>query len=110
MRETLEDIVGRLGGAARADAVYGEPVTADGVTVIPVARAEWGFGGGTGPADEGGGAGGGIRVRPVGFIEMRDGHARFRPIVDPARMVFIAALAGVTGALLLRVAQRRQVI
>ncbi|MET9972827.1 hypothetical protein ABZZ80_44970, partial [Streptomyces sp. NPDC006356] len=34
----LEHLADRLGGSASVTAVYGEPVTADGVTVIPVAR------------------------------------------------------------------------
>jgi uncharacterized spore protein YtfJ len=65
------------------------------VTVIPVARATWGFGGGTGTRPEaegeGEGGGGGGSTSPVGFIELRDGRASFRPIVDPRPFVLAAA-------------------
>ena len=72
----------RLGVAARATTIFSDPVERDGLTVIPVAKARWGFGGGIGHRkDEGGaGGGGGIQVTPVGFIEMRKGTAEFRPI------------------------------
>ena len=79
----------KLGAVARAATVFGEPVERDGITVIPVAKARWGFGGGAGQRkDEGGGGkqedgaggGGGIQVTPVGFIEMKNNEANFRPI------------------------------
>ena len=47
----------RLGKGARAAAVFGEPVERDGVTVIPVAKARWGFGGGAGTDGRAAGAG-----------------------------------------------------
>ena len=40
-----EHLAETIGAAARASAVFGEPVEGQGVTVIPVARAKWGFGG-----------------------------------------------------------------
>jgi uncharacterized spore protein YtfJ len=71
--------------------VFGAPIDRDGVTVIPVARARWGMGGGFAPKhplDRGPGGepsfggGGGTIVKPVGFIELRQGQARFRAIPD----------------------------
>jgi uncharacterized spore protein YtfJ len=89
----------RVGGAARASAVYGEPVERDGVTVIPAARVAFGFGGGSGAsAGEGGGGGGGY-VQPIGFIEVRAGEATFRPIRDPGRLA-----AGTIAAVLAAIA------
>jgi uncharacterized spore protein YtfJ len=82
-------IAEKLGAVARAATVFGEPVERDGVTVIPVAKARWGFGGGAGQRkDEGGagkqedgaGGGGGVQVTPVGFIEIKNSGANFRPI------------------------------
>ncbi|TXS45420.1 hypothetical protein EAO75_21440, partial [Streptomyces sp. uw30] len=48
----LERLADKLGGRASeaVAAVYGEPVTVDGVTVIPVAKVSFGFGGGAGRA------------------------------------------------------------
>lgn len=51
----VERLADRLGSSAHATAVFGGPIERDGVTVIPVAKARWGFGGGDG------GPGGGRR-------------------------------------------------
>jgi uncharacterized spore protein YtfJ len=75
-------IAEKLCAAARAATVFGDPVESVGVTVIPVARARWGFGGGVGRKkdENGAGGGGGVQVSPVGFIELKNGEAHFRPI------------------------------
>jgi uncharacterized spore protein YtfJ len=72
----------KLGAVAKAATVFGEPVERDGITVIPVAKARWGFGGGAGQRkdEEGAGGGGGVQVTPVGFIEIKNHEANFRPI------------------------------
>ena len=79
----------KLGAVARASTVFGEPVERDGITVIPVAKARWGFGGGAGQRkdegsggkqEDGAGGGGGVQVTPVGFIEIKQNAANFRPI------------------------------
>jgi len=72
----------KLGAAAQAATIFGDPIERDGVTVIPVAKARWGFGGGAGSRKEedGAGGGGGAQVTPVGFIELKNGEAEFRPI------------------------------
>jgi uncharacterized spore protein YtfJ len=80
-----------LGRAAQVETVFGAPVSRDGLTVVPVARARWGFGGGRSfrPADqgerrEGFGGGGGMQVDPVGIVVIRSDDAEFRPIrVEP---------------------------
>ena len=83
---SAEGFIGRmtekLGATARAATVFGDPVERNGVTVIPVAKARWGFGGGAGKRkdEDGAGGGGGVQVIPVGFIELKDGRSEFRPI------------------------------
>ena len=42
----LTNLAEKLGAAAKASLVFGEAVERDGVTVIPVAKSRWGFGGG----------------------------------------------------------------
>jgi uncharacterized spore protein YtfJ len=81
----IDRLAEKLGGVASARAVYGEPVERDGVTVIPVAKVRWGFGGGDGNSEQGSGSGGGggVLASPIGYIELRDGAAEFRPIKDP---------------------------
>jgi uncharacterized spore protein YtfJ len=79
----VERVAERL-ASADARTIYGSPIERGGVTVIPVARVRYGFGGGAGRkqslGEEGTGAGGGVVVTPVGFIEMRDGRVKFRRI------------------------------
>src|SRR5450759_3168347 len=77
----LTRLAERLGATAAASAVFGTPVERDGVTVIPVARVRWGFGGG-----------GGVQAAPLGFIEVRDGGAQYRRVHDPLRLVIAALL------------------
>jgi uncharacterized spore protein YtfJ len=90
--ERLADRMGARGGVAT---VFGEPVERDEVTVIPVARAAWGFGGGSGSASAGGGegGGGGTIAWPVGYIELRGAETSFRPIVDLRPFVVAGAFA-----------------
>ena len=45
VKETLETLADRLQSTS-VRAVYGEPVSAEGKTIIPVARVAFGFGGG----------------------------------------------------------------
>jgi uncharacterized spore protein YtfJ len=82
--DIAQRIAERVGLRARAAAVFGDPVQRSGVTVVPVAKATWGFGGGSGGegVNEGSGGGGGAMVSPVGFIEVRETGARFVPIRD----------------------------
>jgi len=96
----------KLGAVARAATVFGEPVEQHGVTVIPVAKARWGFGGGVGHGkdEEGAGGGGGVQVTPVGFIEIRNGQAEFRPIRSLSMPLLI--LSGISSVLLFRQLKR----
>jgi len=84
--ELLERVADRIGLHAGAQAVFGEPVERDGVTVIPVAQMIIGAGAGAGSsADEeaGAGAGGGALTRPLGYIEVGDRGAVFQRIRQP---------------------------
>lgn len=95
-------IAERLGAVAQAATIFAAPVEREGVTVIPVAKARWAFGGGVGHRkdEEGGGGGGGVQVTPVGFIEIREGQSEFKPIrtVSVGWMI----LGGMSIGLLLR--------
>lgn len=98
----LDDIRGTR-DALSVRRVFGDPITAGGVTIVPVARVAGGAGGGggegTGPDDEGGhgfGTGFGLGVRPVGVYEIRDGSLHWKPAVDVDRLAHGAqVLAGI---------------
>jgi uncharacterized spore protein YtfJ len=96
----LRELAERLASSGRAETIFGTAVERDGVTVIPVGKLKWGIGGGGGGLrrlglGEGFGAGGGVTVEPVGFIEIGRGEARFRPIRDGRVFLGLAVAAGV---------------
>jgi uncharacterized spore protein YtfJ len=111
--ELLEKIASSLNSAANVKSVFGEPVHAEGRTVIPVAKVAYGFGGGAGGGygkpgtetsrhGEGGGGGGGVRAWPAGALEITSMGTRFIPFFD-ARILGLAFAAGIiAGRLLLR--------
>lgn len=100
--------------AANVKSVYGEPITAQGKTVIPVAKIMYGYGGGGGTGGvgdtkargEGGGGGGGVRAIPVGVIEISDQQTRFVPITSRKKLAGALA-AGVALGILFRLRPRR---
>ncbi len=106
----LERLAERIGVNARASTVFADPVERDGVTVIPVAKARWGIGGGAGSSknpdqsqnDEGSGGGAGVLLSPVGYIEIKDGRARFTPIYDTGTILQLLFGAGIVAMLVLR--------
>ena len=109
-----ERLAHRIGGGVRVTTIFVEPVEKDGITVIPVARARWGFSGGSSSGGntsenqkgEGMGGVGGVKVSPAGYVEVKNGRARFHPIYDPAMVTQIIVASGVVAALLLQVARR----
>ncbi|WP_424886991.1 spore germination protein GerW family protein [Streptomyces sp. XH2] len=100
----MERLADELGSRVSKTIVYGEPVTAEGITVIPVAEVGigFGFGGGAGRKAEAamtgeGGGGGGVMARPRGFIEIKDGTTVYKPLRNPwvdVAMPIAALLAG----------------
>ncbi len=101
----LDNLAQKIGATARASTIFAEPVERDGVLVIPVARARWGLGGGGGTdakGNEGSGGGGGLTITPVGYIEVKNGNAQFKPIYDPALLVQIILASGFVAMLVLR--------
>jgi uncharacterized spore protein YtfJ len=87
---------------ASVKAIYGEPISAHGKTIVPVAKIMYGCGAGAGTGGvgdssargEGGGGGGGVRAVPVGVIEISDQQTRFVPITDRKKLTG-AVLAGI---------------
>ena len=79
---------------ASVKAVYGEPILAQGKTVIPVAKVMYAYGAGAGTGGvgntsargEGGGGGGGVWAIPIGVIDITGQQARFVPITDRKRL------------------------
>jgi uncharacterized spore protein YtfJ len=87
----FQSIVNQVG----AKSVFGEPISTNGKTIVPVAKVRYGFGGGSGRKsqdnEEGFGGGGGFIGKPVGVIEITNEQTRFVPI--PPNFPIAAAVA-----------------
>ena len=89
----LQDTISKIREMVDVNNVIGQPITVDGVTIIPVSKVSVGFGGGgsdfakNGSAGElpfGGGVGGGVKVNPICFLIVKDGNVRMMPVAAPA--------------------------
>jgi uncharacterized spore protein YtfJ len=122
----VERMAERVGGKASVRAVFGDPIERNGLTIIPVAKVRWGFGGGAGRgpiamgpgtaegmtevealgddgmSGSGTGGGGGVTADPVGYLEIGPEGATFRPIVPAMPSPGFLLAAGATAALVLR--------
>jgi len=109
----LERLAEMVGAKARVNTVFGDPIRQGDLTVVPVAKVRWGFGGGggrseateTGPA-AGSGVGGGVSADPVGYLEIGQTGATFRRISGAyPNPLFLLAAAIATGIVLRSVAR-----
>lgn len=99
---------------ASVRSIYGDPVSAEGKTIIPVAKIMYGYGAGAGTGGvgesqargEGGGGGGGVRAIPVGVIEVSSQPTRFVPISDRKKLG-AAVLIGIGLGIVLGFRRRR---
>ena len=93
MADKLSELLGvsmeKIKEMVDVDTVIGEPVTAGGTTLIPVSKISYGFaaGGSSLPSRNtsdmfGGGSGAGIRITPIAFVSVTDGHVQVLPIAD----------------------------
>lgn len=83
MAEQIKDLIGGVAdkaiNAVGINSVWGEPMTVDGVTLIPVYKTSLGFGGGgfTSEKDKlSGGAGAGTTVTPVSYLYISEGKVK----------------------------------
>ena len=101
--ELLQKVSEPLGSTASVKSVFGDPIHANGRTVVPVAKVAYGFAGGAGGGragaqtgqGEGGGGFGGVLAFPAGALEVTDRGTRFIPFID-VRWLVIAFTAGMT--------------
>jgi uncharacterized spore protein YtfJ len=102
VKETLEALAERL-QTTGVSTIFGEPISAEGRTIIPVARVAYGFGSGGGTAamrpehasdrkGEGAGGGGGARAVPAGVVEITREQTRFLRFDDRRRLAAAAAI------------------
>ena len=90
----MESTIAKIREMVDVNSVIGDPITAGGVTIIPISKVSVGFGGGGSDYVSrnlnkqenpfGGGAGGGIKVTPVAFLIIKEGSVRVLPVAAPA--------------------------
>jgi uncharacterized spore protein YtfJ len=109
--QKLLDTLADLREKANVNACFGEPVTVEGRTIIPVARVSYGLGMGVeqGPTPEGQegvaektgtarGGGGGMAVSPLAVIEVTAKGTRIEPVIDKQRVAIASMLVGAWSA------------
>ena len=114
VQDILTNISERLQKAATVKTVYGDPIAAEGKTIIPVAKVRYGFGGGGGHQGgegtqvelnvgqaEGGGGGGGVEVSPVGYIEVTPLGSQFVSFEERKRAIRALLIVTLVAAFLL---------
>ena len=110
--QLLERLAERIGGRASVETVFGPPVQRGELTVIPVARIRWGVGGGGGASERegatGSGGGGGLAADPIGYLEISQSGATYRPIAKPwASAGYVLALAAAVALVIRAIARLR---
>ncbi len=95
-----QDIVASVRDALSARRVFGDPITTPDGTVVPVALVAGGGGGG-GPAAIAG-AGFGLTARAAGVFVLKDGDAKWRPVVDVNRIILGGQLVAMVAIIALR--------
>jgi uncharacterized spore protein YtfJ len=104
MSPKLESMFEPITRSASVKSVYGEAISANGKTIIPVARVAYGFGGGRGhkhqeqDSTEGEGGGGGVYAVPIGVLEVTDAQTRFIALSDKRRLAGAALIGFCMGA------------
>ena len=95
LNEVLQESMAKVREMVDTNTIVGQPIqTADGVTLIPISRVSFGFGGGgtafgskKEPAADpnlGTALGAGVKVEPVSFLIIKDGSVRVLPVAAPA--------------------------
>ncbi|MBX3172397.1 MAG: hypothetical protein KF760_33645 [Candidatus Eremiobacteraeota bacterium] len=79
MSKLIQTIGQTLASRATAESVFGAPIVVGPRTYVPVARIQFGYGGG-----EHEGAGGGLEATPLGLLELTEEGATFLPLSEPS--------------------------
>ena len=105
LSELMEATMSKLRDVVDVETVIGEPIVADGITLIPVSRVSFGFGSGGSEFSQksasdkgfGGGSGAGVKINPIAFVVIKDGNVRIMTIEPPAYNTLDRIIDGVPG-------------
>ena len=119
-KDILQSMSERFATSANVKQVFGEPITAGGKTIVPVAHVHYRLGGGWGGGEQGsgtgdhplaagaGGGGGLVTASPVGALEITDSGVRFIHFFNPGEIAK-ACVGGAVALLVLgRLLRRRK--
>lgn len=84
LSELMNSTLSNIEDLVKVNNIVGEPiVTPDGITLIPISKVSFGFGGGGGDFSSnsksstfGGGSAAGVKIEPIGFLVVKDGSVR----------------------------------
>ncbi len=94
MAEFLQTSMSKIKEMVDVNTIVGDPVTTpDGVTLVPVSRVTFGFGGGGGDLVKQrsgftGGSAAAVKIEPIGFLVIRNGVVNMLNIQPPASNTF----------------------
>lgn len=90
----MQEAMGKVREMVDVNTIVGQPIQAgEGVTLIPISKVSFGFGGGGGefngkvqgpPPNLAAGVGTGVKITPVAFLVVKDGTVRVLPVAVPA--------------------------
>jgi len=106
----FQSIIERLQSSAIVKTVFGDPITAEGKTIIPVAKVGYCFGVGIGSPpiiakkspdkSDTGGMGGAFRAKPLGVLEITKEETKFIPIEEKKKLMGVLLIGLFLGVLL----------
>ena len=102
----VDDILTEARDTLTVKRVFGEPISENGVTIVPAAAVRGGGGGGEGepgPESPGGAGGGfGMSARPVGAYQIKGEEVRWVPAADTTRVILLAEVMAIVALLVVR--------
>jgi uncharacterized spore protein YtfJ len=109
-KDNFQEMFNTIQSNVHVKKVYGDPISAEGKTVIPVARVRYGFGGGIKPDNHSGSGteeekaegGGGASATPLGVIEISKERTHFVPVASNRAMIGMMAAGFLLGSMLRR--------
>lgn len=94
IKEIMDTTMDKLHAMVDANTIIGEPITAGGITILPISKVSFGLASGGSDIPNkhsqqifGGGGGAGVSITPVAFIAIKDGDARLLQIYSDATSV-----------------------
>ncbi len=92
LNDMMQSTFGSIKKLVEVNNIVGAPInTPDGMTLVPLSKVSFGFGGAGGDMPEskkdrfGGGSAAGVKIEPIGFLAVKDGGVRMINIMPPAK-------------------------